>query len=222
MKGLLIKDCIVLWKQMKLMLFIMLLYLVIGAVNMENLFWVCVAVLFLFNLIYTAAALDERCRWDRYSVMLPCSRKEIVLEKYVLGLLGTTGATLLYAGLMFLMQNVRGSAVTPVGSVPGNVPPVLLICVMSFSMSFLLFGVNIPLMFKFGAEKGKLWSIISAGIIFAAFFFLMGGFGGEGRISILLLDGVSAGSLAAISAGSIGLLLLSVFLSFRIYEKKEI
>ena len=79
MKALLYKDAMVLWKQMKLMLLLILIFAVIPS-EFQNTF----AVLYAALLPYSALAYDERSRWDRMAAAMPYSARDIVTEKYVL------------------------------------------------------------------------------------------------------------------------------------------
>ena len=66
MKALLYKDAMVLWKQMKLMLLLILIFAVIPS-EFQNTF----AVLYAALLPYSALAYDERSRWDRMAAAMP-------------------------------------------------------------------------------------------------------------------------------------------------------
>ena len=52
-------------------------------------------------LVITSLAYDERSRWDRYALTMPVSRKEMVLSKYLLGLILLTFALLI--NMIFLI-----------------------------------------------------------------------------------------------------------------------
>ena len=90
MKALLYKDAMVLWKQMRIMLLLILVFAVFPS-EFQNTF----AVLYAALLPYSALAYDERSRWDRMAATMPYSTRDIVTEKYVFGWIAALGALLL-------------------------------------------------------------------------------------------------------------------------------
>ena len=80
MKALVQKDFYVIWKQMRIFVLVMvLLSMVNSAFNTVFL------VVWCSMLPYTAMAYDERSHWNQLAAMMPYSKKDIVLSKYVLG-----------------------------------------------------------------------------------------------------------------------------------------
>ena len=76
MKALLMKDCFVLWKQLRIFIFVMLVITVFNG-GFGNVFIVIWAAM----LPYTAMAYDERSKWDQLAAMMPYSVRDIVLSK---------------------------------------------------------------------------------------------------------------------------------------------
>ena len=99
MKALLYKDAMVLWKQMKLMLLLILIFAVIPS-EFQNTF----AVLYAALLPYSALAYDERSRWDRMAAAMPYSARDIVTEKYVFGWIAALGTLALTLVLRLVSQ----------------------------------------------------------------------------------------------------------------------
>ena len=139
MKALLMKDFYTLWRQLRVYLLVMLVISVFNG-SFGNIFITIWAAL----LPYTAMAYDERSKWDQLAAMMPYSTRDLVLEKYVFGWL-CIGSAAVLSGLI------------------GGVLAVILH--RSFSGAFLLLSVctalcvldlTLPLMFRFGVEKGRL------------------------------------------------------------------
>jgi ABC-2 type transport system permease protein len=80
MRGLLLKDFLVVTKQLKLFLIIIPVMAMVGGGSMASM-----AILMGSVLPMTAIAYDERSKWNEIAVMMPYSKKEIVLSKYLLG-----------------------------------------------------------------------------------------------------------------------------------------
>ena len=80
MKALVQKDFYVIWKQMRILVLVLaLLSMVNSAFNTVFL------VVWCSMLPYTAMAYDERSHWNQLAAMMPYSKRDIVLSKYVLG-----------------------------------------------------------------------------------------------------------------------------------------
>lgn len=219
MKGLLIKDFYMIWKQAKFMLLLVLVYTVLGAFG-TNMFWSVFAVLFVSMLPVTALGLDERSRWASYEAMLPYSRKEIVISKYIFGMTGAGIIIALHVILMILSQIVKGDAVQPA--------EVFRMFVSLFMTASFFLGTNLPIMFKLGVEKGRMWYLMSIVVMMGGGSFVVSVLNEEnntnaGTIFELANIGSIAGGLEIILfALGIALLRISVTIAVRMYEKKEL
>lgn len=222
MKGLLLKDWFVLWKQGRWMLLLSVLYAVIAVVG-DNLFFVGFTVLFLSMLPITALGFDERSHWDRYALTMPYTRRQIVCGKYLLSLIGMAAAALLY---ILLAVGVLLFSDTPL-----DIAGLALVLGTMLAIGFLFSALNFPIMFKLGVEKGRLWFIlITVGLIL-----FVGVWNAlvEERVASDALFGTladSAGSLIPEMTLAYGvflvlsplLFLLSLPMSVRLYEKREL
>ena len=141
MKALLYKDAMVLWKQMKLMLLLILIFAVIPS-EFQNTF----AVLYAALLPYSALAYDERSRWDRMAAAMPYSARDIVTEKYVFGWIAALGTLALTLVLRLVSQYLLHLG-------EGASAEMLLI---AFFGSLIAMAVTLPMRFHFGVEKGRL------------------------------------------------------------------
>ena len=85
MKALLYKDFLVLWKQMKFVIFMVAIFCLLPNLGFGlNNMWVVYAGLVIPT---SLLAYDERAKWDELAAMMPYTVKSIVGSKYVLGLL---------------------------------------------------------------------------------------------------------------------------------------
>ena len=140
MKALLMKDCYTLWKQVRIYLLVMLAISVFNG-DFGNIFIVIWAAL----LPYTAIAYDERSKWDVLAATMPYSPLQIVLSKYVLGLLGVLASL----ALMLASQSIIN---------PGRFDlETLLLLLTTAGVGVLLLVLSLPLAFHFGVEKGRLF-----------------------------------------------------------------
>lgn len=200
MSALILKDFYVLWRQMRLFLLLLLIFSAIpGSFNSTF------VVVYAAMLPYTAMAYDERSKWNQLAAMLPYSRRDIVLGKYVFGWLVSTAA----AAASFLLQLIvsacfhYGSAV-PMGSV------------LAFFTSLCILAITLPLMFRFGVEKGRL-------VMFLIIFLICGTAGAMSGI----LEEISSGGriplplVATLPVLAVILTVFSIPLSIRLYRHRD-
>lgn len=165
-------------------------------------------VLYASMLSMTAMAYDEQCKWNILAEMMPYSIFDTVFCKYLLG----GAAALIMGALCFVAQFFFGV-------VRGGEPlaEVLLMQVLYISIAMILQAINLPLMFLFGVEKGRIWFMLFnvAAVVFSfeASEKLAGSAAG---VSIPLPAAVGAAALLALL-----LSVLSVFLSIKFYNRKR-
>lgn len=115
----------------------------------------------------TTFAFDENSGWNRYAAVMPVSRNEIVLAKFiVLAVFSAAGAA-------------AGAVIAAVGSIIMNGGvlsdgAVILCSIPAAAVIAIFFGsISIPLVFRFGAEKSRVLIfaayLIPAGICFGIY-----------------------------------------------------
>ncbi len=153
MKGLLLKDFLVITKQMKLFLLVIPVMAIIGGSSMAS-----IAILLGAVLPMTALAYDEQSKWNELAVMMPYSKKDIVISKYLLGYLCMAGAAILFVAAQLIM--------TALGQ--GNLGANLFMLYFSILSGLFLIAINTPILFKFGTQKGRFVFIFFMGFAAAA------------------------------------------------------
>ena len=199
MKALLLKDTYVIWKQMKIFLLIILVFSAIPS-GFNSAF----AVIYAAMMPYTAMAYDERSKWDQMAAMMPYSTRDIVLGKYVFGWLCIAAAMVLSALFQGLLSFLGASLS-------------LALLAMSALSGLCVLAITLPVMFRFGVEKGRL-------AMFLIIFLVCSTAGGISSITI------SEGSGATFAVQNLLLLILlvaavvltavSVPLSMRFYRER--
>lgn len=137
MKGLLCKDACTLVRQVGTMLALVVLF---GCVQRGSM--TAVAIFYASLLPMTALAYDERCKWDTMAAGMPYSDLALVGSKYVLGAVCVAGAMVvsLLAQLAFGSFCAEDAATT------------LVIALLAFGLNV----IELPVLFRFGVEKGRL------------------------------------------------------------------
>lgn len=149
MRGLLLKDFLVITKQLKLFLIIIPVMAIIGEGSMATL-----AILMGSVLPMTAIAYDERSKWNEIAVMMPYSKKDIVISKYLLGYLCMLGAEVLVIAAQIVMALIR----------QGNVFESVNMLLLSMASGLIFIAINTPVLFQFGSEKGRFVFIIAIAV----------------------------------------------------------
>ncbi|HHU90049.1 MAG TPA: ABC-2 transporter permease [Clostridiaceae bacterium] len=212
MKALLLKEWLVIWKQGKFMILLALVYSII-AVTGSGSFFAGFSVIFMSMLPITVMGLDERSKWDHYAVTMPYSRKDIVLSKYAFSTLCAFTAIIVYVIATIIKLLVVKH--------PFDFSGLINQAILMLSIGLFFSSVNLPIMFKFGVDKGRMWFILITVIIaggISSLFTFIGAESAQTQIESLI-QRQTPFMLFVISAG---LLLLSALLSIKIYEKREL
>lgn len=201
MRALLMKDCYTLWKQLRIFIVVMLVITVFNG-TFGNLFIVVWAAM----LPYTAMAYDERSRWDQLAAMMPYSIRDIVLSKYLLGWLCCGAAALFSLAVQSILSVLRFpmAALDPTANLLG------------FCASLCVLALTLPLMFRFGVEKGRL-------VMFLLIFLVCGTAGALGSIAVDIGDGLLRMPpllLIGLPAAAAVLTAISIPLAMRLYQKR--
>lgn len=145
MKGLLLKDWYALRGQAGRLFFLIALYIVIGEFSAGI---GSIGILLCAMLPTSCLAYDERAKWDRYALSMPLSVKDLVVSKYLLGYL------MLAVGAALKLLVI----VLPIGNGSNFVSFVLTI-----AAALLYLALQLPILFKFGTENGRIWMMIISG-----------------------------------------------------------
>lgn len=146
MKGLLLKDFYTLFKQMKIILLIIIVFAFIPDSSFS-----AFAIMYSAMLPITALAYDERSKWNVLASMMPYSKKDLVLSKYLLGYI--------CLGFVTVITLIAKFVISLFGKGLFNFKEIMPIIAMALLGSFLM-AVNMPIMNRFGVEKGRLVFII--------------------------------------------------------------
>ena len=147
MKGLLLKDLYMSEKYCRVFLLIVVVFFGMSLMSGPGFFLLAYPCILMGLIPASLISYDEREKWDVYSGTLPCSRRQLVSCKYLVGLIGELPVicitTVLYALGLFRMGAFDPHAVLGMAAV------------------FLLLGLigpaaTLPFMFRFGAEKGRI------------------------------------------------------------------
>lgn len=153
MKGLLYKDWKMLQKQGKMYLLIILIFSIVPQFTRMGFAMAYAAIL-----PYSIIAYDEQSKWSRLAIMMPYTDGQLVLSKYALSWLGLLLVMVLSAISRTADYFIHGQTV-----LIQEYQEVLIFTAASSLFSTIV----LPLVFRFGVEKGRLMFIpvIIGGVI---------------------------------------------------------
>lgn len=196
MSALLLKDFYVLWKQLKAFLVIILVFSAIpGGYN------TVFAVAYAAMLPYSCIAYDERSKWDQLAAMMPYSTRQLVLSRYVLGWIAAVAACGISLVLQAVFTVLLGSSVFPTS------------LLVSFFACISIMAITLPLIFRFGVERGRL-------LMFFLIFLVCGSAGALGGITESY-SGALPSAVWLIVPAALVLTAVSIPLSIRCYARRK-
>lgn len=201
MKGLLLKDIINLKQQAKIYLFIIAIWMALGFSNKDSAFFSGVIMMFTVLVPISAIAYDEKAKWDRYALTMPVSKTDLVLSKYLLAsFCAFIGGLLSVVVSIIITKDIANSLISSMAFI---------------SIGMIAVSVILPIIFKFGVEKGRMlmMAVIFFPIILAFLLKQMNlPMPSEKTIEILVYFSPAVAILMN---------LISVSISKTIYQKKE-
>lgn len=205
MKGLLLKDLFALRKQGRVILVFSVFYFILGNTTGNLSMFGTMVIVLSAMLPITTMSYDEYHKWDRYALAMPISRKSVVLSKYFLGVICSLAATLIVTLGNIVISLIGETEIF-----------VQMLSSLGFIMVAILFiALVLPIMFKFGVEKGRIFMIMIAAVPTLIIMMLP-------KIGFQLPSEEALTILAYFSPLIvIGLLLLSIRISMGIYNRKE-
>ena len=204
-KGLIIKDLLQL-KSYKRTLIVFMAIFILTSISQENTRNVLTVMITLGFGMFSIATFsyDEMAKSDKYILTFPLTKKEVILSKYIL----VIGATIIGA-IIGVIANIEELIVIAIGSVFGI---------------GIVEAIQIPCIYKYGTEKGRIQIFIAIAIIA----FLLGGIiwiGEKWGINLLennMITFISNIIPIILSLATVIIYYISYKVAYRIYQKKEI
>lgn len=221
-KGLLKKDLYNL-ASYKTTLIVVVLFCGIAIIGTDAIYWGSVVIGIIVGMISLSTfSYDEISKSNKYILTLPVTRKEIVLEKYILAI----GATILGGVLGFIVTLLVGNVMNylrPDNLIDINIETLLATSVGGMFGISLIQSIQIPSIFKWGAEKGRiqmfivLFVLVIIGAI-AGFLLKQAGL----SVDIEKLENILNNfGLVALVLLSFLMYFISYKISYKIYKNKE-
>lgn len=207
MKGLFIKDCKLMMLQKNFLLLI--LTIVIGMMVFTDDVLFPLGFLSFIALLFTVSTIsyDDFNNGNAFLFTLPITRKNYVVEKYVLGLL--------FGCITWIFVTILGLILT---LLKDSLPVVDLVqsAFLILTMMIMLQAIMIPFQFKFGGDKGRIAMIATFSALTVILLAIVKGSDILFHIDLLRL----LGSLPSIGKGVLILIMLFIALLMTLFSMK--
>lgn len=217
-KGLMVKDLLQLKSYKKSLIISILLYVCI-ALSQSDINRIGIMLVVMITLgfgMYSIATFnyDEVAKADKFILSLPLTRKEVVISKYIFVISSTLFGCILSIALSLIMTFIFTKSIS-------NIFNILLIGIGSIFGIGLIESIQIPCIYKWGSEKGRLHMFI---LIMIIALFL-------GGISYIMFDMSIVSNIISSIEKLLPVALLIVIasmyfisykVSYKIYSKKEV
>lgn len=195
--------------------FIVIYFIFIAALNMINETGSMFSYLFAFisgMFGISTFSYEESSHWNRYVAVLPVNIQQMVLARYA------------SVGICTVMGTVAGIVLGAIAYASGNAGLVvsdwLLLMAEAFLCAALYVEVLIPLLYRFGAEKGRIVMFI----LFFSLFMALGAFASlaDNAVLQILFWNISMEKIVLCTAVIVLILFpVSIWISVRIRKNKE-
>ena len=196
MIGLLLKDLYVIRKQIAWYAGMLFFFVFFSLLYSSIAYAAFIVLSFTVSIPLAALSYEEKDHWQRFAVSSGLSAKTVVGEKYLLGVIFSVLATLVFFGF-FLFMDDSGQ------SWEGFV--------VSVCLQLLFLAIDLPLVFRYGVERGRM---IAIALVFLEVLFLIGAVNLFSNFPLLL-------TLLLLFACSAGVLVASFFLSVLIFRRRQ-
>lgn len=204
MKGLLIKDFYLMMKTCRMYFLMILIFFVLAVVIPERSAIYLYDAIFMGMLSHSLLSLEERDGSDKYCLICPFSRKQIVIEKYFLSAILIAVVSAAIAGLEMIKKT--------------NISEIMLILSLVAAVGIIFPSISLPIMFKYGYAKGKIVFICLGGLIGICGAFLVNT---TPFFSDVLAQAVNGFLPLILIVSSVLIFVLSCLISVKLYQKRE-
>lgn len=209
MKGLFLKDLYMSLKYFRSYFLLAAVFLAVSAFSNTNLFFIFYPCMLCGMIPANLQAYDERSGWEALCGTLPCTRAQIVSEKYLVGLTAQLILVLIPTALVQALRIILFQAISweDYGALM-----FMLLIMTCVSSSF-----SLPFVFKYGVEKGRMAQYLVIGVVC-----------GGSVVASLYFDSIRQLSTTAdipaflLCLAAVALYAGSWFLSIRFYREREL
>ena len=157
MRSLILKDLYNIGHNAKSMLFMLAVLAVVLIPTSGASAYIIVSAILCSMMIVTTFTFDDNSSWLRYAMIMPVSKKDIVVGKYIMLVIFCVIGSLF--GLVVSL--IAGLAMRKITFNLAGIVELLLLTLVALVISLISGSMSIPLVFKFGAERARVLLVIS-------------------------------------------------------------
>lgn len=207
MKGLLLKDILMLKSYARTIAVLVVVYLVAGIWGNNVYFFAGISGILCIMMVMNAFSYDHAAKWEKYGASLPVTRSDLVGAKYLLALvmimIGTMVTALMYLAFMLVRK--------------GDLAQLLPMTFGTMAAGAFLVLLLLPCVYQFGVERARLMLMVMGVLI--ALVVMLGAWLWPGNIDYRVVKPLLLVGLPAVEVAGF---YLSYKLSCRIYRRKEL
>ena len=158
-------------------------------------------------MILNTFAYDEMSKWDYYALSLPVTKKQLVLSKYLLTVIFAFAGTWLSSMVSLVTHRWNAESFTGLYALG--------------STALMLAAILLPLLYKLGTQKARIWMFILF-LTPTAVLILLNGIGFHLSFLTNISDSAVEQFVYLLLPTSLVLYICSYFLSCKIFQNKEI
>lgn len=204
MKGLLIKDFCLIRKSCTLFLLMILAFLFISVVAPQKNFFYLYDAIFMGMISHSLLTFEERDGSDKFYLICPVSKKQIVTEKYILSAIFLA----VYLTAVAVIEIIKGTELSVIA----------LILSLVVSVGVVFPSLSMPIIFRYGYAKGKIVFVCLGALIGMCGAFLVNTTQFFSDVMAYALNGFLP---LILIAGAILIFVLSCLISVKLYQKRE-
>ena len=216
MKGLFVKDIELMKQQKQFFIMVVVMGVILnlaggsGSVSFATGYFTIVTAIFAI----TTISYDEFDNGLAFLMTLPVTRKQYVVEKYLLGA-GLTAAA-------WGIEAITGVICKGVAELQGCLSEKIIGTLIYIPLALLMLSVSLPLVIHFGAEKGRYIAMVMWAIIIAVVYALIKTMGLSADSVGAWLNGLNRGMvLTGVVLFTVIVYMGSFWIGVRLMEKKE-
>lgn len=217
MKGFFIKDLHLMLNQKKMLVMFFVIGLLLTISNSDMSFAVSYTMFVMAIMASGTISYDTFENGMAYLMVLPAKRRDYVMEKYILVFATALITGVLISGVALAVASGQGNSI--------DVKGLLLQCGGLFLTLMIMMSFMLPVNIKYGAEKGRLVLFAVFAIVFIAAYIIRNTnvFSQEQieNVMMKLMTLPKTGLITSLCVGSLLIMLISMFVSIKIMEKKE-
>lgn len=210
MKGLILKDIINMKGQLMLYMIIFAMWMAVGIVNKSAEFFIGVMQMLIVMIPILSLAYDEKTKWERFAITMPVTRRQLVISKYLFCLIVIA---------VIMIPAAAGGLI-----IGGDPETILVMIALSVPLGLILNSVILPVMFRFGVEKGR-FMFMAIIALFALAGFAVSKLPAVARLMDTAIPTFAADGVIFIAVifwlAGLGLAAVSMAISCKIYGGKE-